>query len=126
LLFSGVTFDVSEPDNLTGECDFIISLKGDTYFVESPVITLVEAKDDDIPLGIPQCIALMIAARQFNENEVKTVDTIYGCVTTGTEWQFLKLIDNEVLINIEVLFIKELSTLLGVWQNIVNHYKQSA
>jgi len=122
-VFSGISFDVNENENLTGECDFIISLKGATYSVESPVITLVEAKDDDISLGIPQCIAQMVAARQFNQNEGKPVDVIYGCVTTGSDWQFLKLTNSEILINTDLLFIKELNNLLGVWQNIVDYYK---
>jgi len=124
-VFSGISFDVNEAENLNGECDFIISLKGDTYSVESPVITLVEAKDDDIALGIPQCIAQMVAARQFNENEGKIVNVIYGCVTTGFDWQFLKLTNNEVLIHTDLLFIKELSNLLGVWQSIIDYYGQN-
>jgi len=122
-MFSGAMLNVNESEGLSGECDFIISLRGDSYELESPVISLVEAKDDDIPLGIPQCIAQMLAAYQYNQNEGNPVDTVFGCVTTGTEWQFLKLTDNQIYINNEIFYIKEISNLLGVWQSIINHYK---
>lgn len=122
-MFSGILLNVNESEGLSGECDFIISLRGDSYELESPVISLVEAKDDDISLGIPQCIAQMIAAFQYNQNEGKSVDTIFGCVTTGADWQFLKLNNNVVYINNELYYIKEISNLLGVMQNIIEYYK---
>ena len=122
-MFSGILLNVNESEGLSGECDFIISLRGDSYELESPVISLVEAKDDDISLGIPQCIAQMIAAFQYYQNEGKSVDTIFGCVTTGADWQFLKLNNNVVYINNELYYIKEISNLLGVMQNIIEYYK---
>jgi len=123
-LFSGVALNVDESAGLFGECDFIISAKPNAYDIESPIIALVEAKDDDISLGIPQCIAQMVAALQYNENEGKPIDTIFGCVTTGNEWQFLKLYKKNVSINSDLLYINEINNLLGVWQNIVDSYKQ--
>jgi len=122
-LFSGATLNVDESNGLSGECDFIISAKPNAYDVESPIISLVEAKDDDISLGIPQCIAQMVAAQQYNQNEGKPIDTIFGCVTTGTDWQFLKLHNNIVNINTDLYYIKEINYLLGVWQFIVDFYK---
>jgi len=124
-MFSGILLNVNESEGLTGECDFIISLRGDSYELESPVISLVEAKDDDISLGIPQCIAQMVAAFQYNQNEGKTIDTIFGCVTTGADWQFLKLTGNVVYINNELFYIKEINNLLGNWQYIVDYFKPS-
>ncbi len=35
----------------------------------------------------------MVAAQLFNAQEGLTIDTIFGCVTTGKTWQFLKLIE---------------------------------
>jgi len=122
-IFSGVTFNVDENLGLIGECDFIISSKPNAYDVESPIIAMVEAKDDDINLGIPQCIAQMLAANQHNINEGKTIDTIFGCVTTGSDWQFLKLNNNIVYINNGLYYINQINNLLGFWQNIINYYK---
>ena len=122
-LFSGVDLNVDEKAGLTGECDFIIVAKPNAYDIESPIISMVEAKDDDISSGIPQCIAQMIAALQYNQGEGKPIDTIYGCVTTGSDWQFLKLHNSTVYINNELIYINPIGGLLGVWQNILDFYK---
>lgn len=122
-LFSGVDLNVDEKAGLTGECDFIIVAKPNAYDIESPIISMVEAKDDDISLGIPQCIAQMIAALQYNQSEGKPIDTIFGCVTTGSDWQFLKLHNSTVYINNELIYINPIGGLLGVWQNILDFYK---
>jgi len=123
-LYSGVQFDVDETKGLNGECDFIIGLQGNSYTVESPIIALVEAKDDDISSGIPQCSAQMFASFEYNQAEGNFIDTIYGCVTTGTEWQFLQLKDNKIFINNTIIQFSELSKLLGIWQLIVEFYKK--
>jgi hypothetical protein len=124
-LFSGVALNVDESIGLSGECDFIISAKPNAYDIESPIISMVEAKDDDISLGIPQCIAQMVAAFQYNQTEGNPIDTIYGCVTTGTDWQFLKLHNNIICINNDLFYIKDINTLIGIWQSIIDFFKPS-
>jgi len=37
-----------------------------------------------------QCIAGMVAAQHFNQREGQPIDAIYGAVTTGEIWKFLK------------------------------------
>jgi hypothetical protein len=124
-LFSGVELNVDEKMGLNGECDFIIVAKPNAYDIESPIISMVEAKDDDISLGIPQCIAQMVAALQYNQSEGKPIDTIFGCVTTGSDWQFLKLCNNTVFINSDLLYINPINNLIGVWQFIIDFYRQN-
>ncbi|MEG5058636.1 hypothetical protein QUB60_16460 [Microcoleus sp. A2-C5] len=38
-----------------------------------------------------QCAAEMVAAQKFNEINNIPIATIYGSVTSGTVWRFLKL-----------------------------------
>jgi transketolase C-terminal domain/subunit len=52
---------------------------------------IVEAKNENIKGGLGQCVAEMVAAQIFNEREANAIDTIYGAVTTGEIWKFLKL-----------------------------------
>ena len=52
---------------------------------------LVEAKNENIVAGIPQCLAEMVAARKFNELHKVPEMAVYGAVTTGVRWRFLKL-----------------------------------
>lgn len=66
-LFSGIDFTVDEAAGLKGRCDYILSRSPEQLALTSPVCVLVEAKNENIVGGIPQCLAEMVAARRFNE-----------------------------------------------------------
>ncbi len=89
--FSGYEFDVDKEQGLAGYCDFILTTVPQKSRIVSPVFCLVEAKKDSIEKGWGQCGAEMYAAQIFNEREGKPNLTIYGSVTTGFSWSFLKL-----------------------------------
>lgn len=99
--FSGIEFNVDKSRNLNGFCDFIISLSPEQLFIKSPIVTLVEAKNENIMSGLGQCIAEMVAARLFNENEGNTIFTIYGAITSGIAWKFLKLEKETIYIDLK-------------------------
>lgn len=99
--FSGIEFNIDKEKGLNGYCDFLVSLSSEQLFVKSPVIALVEAKNENIMSGLGQCIAEMIAAQIFNEKEENNISTIYGSVTTGISWKFLKLTGNTVHIDLK-------------------------
>ncbi|MDJ0734176.1 MAG: hypothetical protein QNJ47_08860 [Nostocaceae cyanobacterium] len=90
-LFSGVDFNVEDTKGLNGTCDFIITKSPEILIVTAPVITVVEAKKENINAGLGQCAAEMVAAQIFNQQEAIEIKAIYGAVTTGSIWQFLKL-----------------------------------
>ena len=113
-LFSGAEFNVDLERGLNGTCDFILARSPEQFFITKPVITIVEAKRENIPSGLGQCIAAMIAARQFNEQEGEPIDIIYGVVTTGTDWKFLKLIQQVAYIDSSNYFISEVDRILGI------------
>ncbi|WP_416675763.1 hypothetical protein [Egbenema bharatensis] len=113
-LFSGAEFNVDPEQGLNDTCDFILTRSAEQYFITKPVITIVEAKRENIPSGLGQCIATMIAAKQFNEQEGDPVDTIYGVVTTGTDWKFLKLVQKNAYIDSSDYFISEIDKILGI------------
>ncbi len=72
-------------------------------------MTIVEAKRENIGGGLCQCIAAMVAAQLFNQQTnqqtEKSVDTIYGALTTGTNWKFLTLTKKTVSIDRTEYFI---------------------
>ncbi|MEH2245508.1 hypothetical protein [Nostoc sp.] len=90
-LFSGTDFDVDASKGLNGFCDFILCGSEEQFYIKVPVITIIEAKNENIKSGLGQCIATMIAAQLFNRNTQQEVKTIYGVVTSGTNWRFLML-----------------------------------
>jgi len=62
-LFSGADFNVDPERGLVGFCDYLLSLSREQLSVEAPVVAVVEAKNENLRLGTPQCIAEMVAAR---------------------------------------------------------------
>lgn len=120
-LFSGVDFTVDETQGLNGVCDFIITKSPEILVVTAPVITVVEAKKENINAGLGQCAAEMIAAQIFNQqsegklNETVTnIKTIYGVVTTGSIWQFLKLQEQTLSIDLREYYLKDVNKILGI------------
>ncbi len=99
--FSGIEFNIDKEKGLNGYSDFLVSLSPEQLFVKSPVITFVEAKNENMMGGLGQCIAEMIAAKIFNEKEGNSISSIYGTVTTGFFWKFLKLTGNIVQIDLK-------------------------
>ncbi|MBD2154519.1 hypothetical protein [Leptolyngbya sp. FACHB-16] len=95
-LFSGTEFNVDETKGLVGYCDYTLSCSKEQLTINAPVILITEAKNENIKAGLGQCIAGMVAAQQFNQWEGQAIDAIYGAVTTGEIWKFLKLIETVV------------------------------
>ena len=119
-VYSGAVLLADESKGLNGECDFILSAGKQSLAIDTPLFCMIEAEDNDIEKNIPQCIAQMEGARIYNQNEGKNINIIYGCVTTGTEWQFLKLENKTCWVDKKRYYINELPVLLGVLQQIVD------
>lgn len=119
-VFSGSEFNVDAEKGLEGRCDFILSRSPEQYDITSPVMTIVEAKNESIKSGLGQCIATMIAAQLFNQQQGTMPESIYGAVTTGTDWKFLKLCDRTAFIDLSDYYIKEIDQILGILANTLN------
>lgn len=113
-LFSGVDFTVDETKGLNGTCDFIITQSPEILIVTAPVITVVEAKKENINAGLGQCAAEMVAAQIFNQQAAIEIKTIYGAVTTGSIWQFLKLEGQILTIDLSEYYLKDVNKILGI------------
>jgi C1A family cysteine protease len=113
-LFSGIDFSVDNERGLNGNCDFIISRSPELFILTAPVIIIVEAKKENINGGLGQCVAEMLAARIFNERENNEVSTIYGTVTSGTNWRFLKLQSDIVTIDLDEYYLSDIKKILGI------------
>ena len=118
--FSGIDFNVDLENDLIGVCDFLVSLSPGQLFLEAPLIILVEAKKDDPKLGLGQCIAEMLAAQRFNAEKGNDIPAVYGATTTGTEWQFLKLADKNLQIDMDIYPIQQCDKILGILSSMVS------
>ena len=122
-LFSGEDINVRSEDDLSGPCDFFFSLQLPKLYVEAPIISLAESKDEDMEWGIAQCAAQMYGAKLYNEMEGKDIPIIYGCATDGIEWRFMKLENNVYFIDNKT--ITDLPKILGTWHQVLQSYLPS-
>lgn len=122
--YSGERLDADKKHGLIGECDFLITKDTGSYSINSPLLAIVEAKKHDVDLGINQCSAQLYGAKIFNEIRNTPIKTLYGCVTTGSDWLFLKLEGNLVTIDSQKHKQEDLPMLLGILQTIIDFYKE--
>lgn len=116
-VFSGEEFNVDVTVGLNGVCDFLISRSPEQLAIEAPAIVIVEAKKSDLKSGIGQCIAAMVAAQKFNEAKGQQISSIYGIVSSGTQWRFFRLQDTTVTIDLMDYPLPPVEQILGflVW-----------
>jgi hypothetical protein len=104
-IYSGQRLDVDAARGLVGECDYILARTAPVPRLRAPLVTVLEAKRGDIELGLGQCVAQMVGAQLFNEQAKSETPAMYGVVTTGENWQFIRLESNIVTLHSTRLFI---------------------
>ncbi len=120
-LFCGIDFTVDAEKGLAGNCDFLISRYSSLLMLTEPVVAIVEAQNEDINASLGPCVAEMLAARIFNEREGNEISAMYGAVTSGTNWRFLKLKDQVIEIDLTEYYLRDVNKILGILASIINH-----
>ncbi|MEG5159423.1 hypothetical protein QUB37_03095 [Microcoleus sp. AT3-A2] len=120
-LFSGIDFNVDSERGLDGSCDFLIGNSSGLLLVVAPVIIIVEAKPENLNSELGQCVAEMLAARIFNERQGNEIPPIYGAVTSGTIWNFLRLKNQVIEIDLTEYYLTEVNKILGILASAINN-----
>lgn len=123
-IYSGENLPGEETSGLKGECDFMLAKDVQSFSVNYPIFQLVEAKKHDLEAGVGQCAAQLLGAQLFNERRGVRLPFVYGCVTNGNEWLFMRLEDKVLVVDNRRYFFNELSLLLGVFQEILSAVRQ--
>ncbi len=118
-IYSGQRLDVDPGRGLIGECDFILAITAPVPALRAPLMIIVEAKKNDVEGGVWQCITQMVGARIFNERSGRLPAPVYGCVTNGEAWQFLRLDDHTAEIDVRRYYIDNVGGILAVFQRIL-------
>jgi hypothetical protein len=121
VILSGQRLDIDPSRGLVGECDFILSSGLPLPILQPPLLTLVEAKKQDIEAAIGQCLAQMAAAKIYNEKAGVANQPIYGCVTTGENWQFLRLLGTVAEVDTDRFYLDNLGGILAALLRAVGH-----
>ncbi len=112
--FSGADFSPDPARGLRGVCDYLISLSPDQLSVKAPVVAVAEAKREDISTGWGQCIAEMVAAQTYHQMHNRPLKTIYGVVTIGSVWRFLRLIGTTVYVDRTEYYLTAVEKIVGI------------
>lgn len=120
-LFSGVDFTIDLESGLNGICDFLLTRSPSELTIKAPAIVLIEAKKGELNAGWGQCAAEMVAAQKFNLANGQEIPTIYGSVTTGTQWQFLKLTGRDLTIDVTEYALDPIERILGILKWMVDN-----
>ena len=56
----------------------------------------------------------MYAAQIYNQQENNSLPSVYGIVTTGSEWKFLKLQEDKVYIDADLYYINQVNLIIGI------------
>ena len=118
-VFPGVALTVYEARGLSGVCDYLVSRSAEMYFVEAPVVTVVEAKKEDLGRDSANACAEMVAIQLFNEREGTPLPAAFGCVTSGNLWRFLKLEGTALSIDRSEYGLRDVAKILGILVSIV-------
>lgn len=122
---SGENLNADAEKGLKGECNFILAKNLHTVNINYPIIQIVEAKKHDVELGIEQCAAQIVGAYYFNKNKGVDIGKIYGCVTNGKIWLFMKLENDMIAVDEKTYYLGNLPELLGAFQTIIDYYKRT-
>ena len=115
----GVTFEVDKARGLTGFCDFLVARSAEVFYLQGPLVAVIEAKREDVVGGLGQCAATMVGLRLFNERDGTPVPAVYGCVTSGSIWRFLRLDADTLTIDRREYYLREVATILGILVKIM-------
>ena len=118
-LFSGIEFNVDAKNGLVGVCDFLVSLSPDQLELQAPIIILVGTKNLDMKQGLGQCVAEMLAAQRFNAEKGNNIRAVYGATTTGIDWQFLKLEEKHLHLDMATYTLERCDRILGILVSMV-------
>jgi hypothetical protein len=109
--------EVKGVEGLSGNPDFVLSAGTTTKVV--PIVTVVEAKKEDMDGGLPQCAAELYASYLLDKG---VPSRLYGCVTIGTDWRFLSFDGDlkQVVLDPTTYLINQLPRLLGIFRYILD------
>ncbi len=125
-VYSGFNFTVDAERGLQGFCDYLLAKLPLKLVPTTPIIAVVvEAKlSGSLAAATPQCVAEMYASRIWNEKKGEPVHVIYGIITNGESWLFLRYKQGTIIeVDNKTYSLEKIENILGILQHIVNQFK---
>lgn len=64
-------------------------------------------------------MAEMFVGQLHNQRQENEIETIYGVVTTGTNWKFMKLVRQTIEIDLNEYFLSNMGKILGILRTCI-------
>ncbi len=122
-MFSGEIINADDSKGLNGEIDFLFNLQPYSTNPDTPIFSVTEAKIGLLQKAWAQAIAQMLGVAILNQKNGQLLTTIYGAVTDGNSWQFLKFENQIVFVDTHTYSLTQLPLLLGIFQQFIDSYK---
>lgn len=120
--YSGAEFNFDKASGLAGDADFLFTKGPQIPEVTAPVLVVVEAKRENIGSAYGQCGAEMVAAQRMNQQAGAGVEAVFGCITIGDNWKFLRLQGTEYAIDSPSYPLAQLDRILGILLFMVGYH----
>lgn len=124
-LFSGEIINADESKGLNGEIDFLFNFRPYSATPETPIFSITESKIGMLNKAWAQAGAQMLGVSILNQQQNHPLEVVFGGVTDGNGWQFMKLENNIIHIHPTVVPLAHLPLILGVFQYFINFYKNN-
>ncbi|MCJ1359873.1 MAG: hypothetical protein MMC33_009876 [Icmadophila ericetorum] len=78
---------------ISGIADYVLGYKDhtSTFNICNSFVAIDAKKCDTLDLAVPQCSAYMAGIQQQHEHVDKSIQVVYGAVTDGIQWIFMRL-----------------------------------
>lgn len=121
-ILSGVELDVDPERGLVGECDYILSATEPIPAIRAPLVAIIQVKLRYVEDAIWPCFARMAGARLFNKRAGEPTGEVFGCVTDGSTWHFLRLSAGGAEIDRRTFYISKVGSILAVFGTILERH----
>jgi hypothetical protein len=118
-LYSGVEFAADPDAGLSGFLDFAFCRGPQDITFRPPMLLVVESKRDDLHEGLGQCVAGLVGAQRYNRRHGIEEPHLYGCVTTGSLWRFLRLSGTVLTLDQVEYNLGQIDRILGAINSII-------
>ena len=125
-VYSGCELSANLPDaGYYENYDFLLAQGVRRLTVSSPTLPLTFSNTDAMEKDFAQLVRQMVVVQYFQKQEAQTdadsssaikskhLGTVFGCVTTGEVWQFLRLEGNKLTIDRDRFYVERLDRLLA-------------
>lgn len=121
-IYSGTSLNVDVEKGLWGLCDFILTPPRSMDEPDAPIFMIVKVEHEGIEKGLGPCAAQLVGSQSFNQQKGLPNQEVYGCVTTGEVWQFMRLRGKELTQDKQRFYLTDIETIIQMLKRVVNDF----